>query len=136
MQSHSTTDISPGKSFRTIERKLYPTVEQEQVLERYRVECCRLYNRALEQRIKAYERRGETPTLYGQQKWLTKMRSKIESLRSIPVEFSRDALRRLDKGFKAFFRRVKAKSESQGFSALSFMSSISFDGMPNIIQLL
>ena len=107
--------IHSTKSYRTVERKLYPNATQTETLERYRVECCRLYNLALEQRIKAYARRKEFTTLYDQQAWLTDMRSRKESLRLLPVEFARDALRRVDKGFKAFFRRVKAKAKQKGF---------------------
>src|ERR1022692_753097 len=78
---------------RIIERKLYPNIAQLQVLETYRIQCCRLYNRALEQRIKVYKRR--TVSLYDQQKLLTSQRKRINSLNNVPVEFARDALRRL-----------------------------------------
>jgi putative transposase len=111
MPIHSTKPTS----FLTIERKLYPNVEQAKVLETYRVECCRVYNRALEQRIKAYKRRGESVTLYAQQALLTEQRQRINKLREVPTEFARDALRRLDRGFKAFFRRVKSKAKRKGF---------------------
>lgn len=111
----SAMPIHSSKSFRTIERKLYPNIDQEKTLESYRIECCRIYNRALEQRIKAYKRRKETPSLYDQQKWLTDMRGRIESLRLVPVWFARDALSRVDRGFKAFFRRAKSGVKKKGF---------------------
>lgn len=115
MSTHSIIAPAERKSFRVIERKLYPNAAQEQSLETYRAECCRLYNRALEQRIKAYKRRNESVSLYDQQSLLAKQRGRIASLRAVPSEFARDALRRLDKAFKAFFRRVKAKARRKGF---------------------
>ena len=115
MQFHSTPVNSAVKSFRVIERKLYPNIEQERTLENYRVQCGRIYNRTLEQRIKAYKRRGESVTLYEQQALLTEQRRRMPELTEVPVEFERDALRRVDKGFKAFFRRVKAGTKRKGF---------------------
>ena len=115
MPRHSIAKPTARKSFRVIERKLYPSAGQEQSLEAYRVECCRLYNRALEQRIKAWKRRKESVSLYDQHALLTEQRGRMESLRAVPVWFLRSALGRLDKAFKAFFRRVQAKAHRKGF---------------------
>lgn len=99
---------------RTVQFKLYPNAEQVKTLESWLRTCCWLYNRCLEQRIKAYKRRKESPTLYSQQVFLTLLRSRMEWLRSMPAQFQRDALRRVDRGMKAFFRRLKA-GEKPGF---------------------
>ena len=123
MPVHSTSK----SSFRTVERKLYPNKDQEQRLEHYRRECASLYNRALEMRIKAYKRRGQTIWLYDQQKWLTYLRSRVESVRLVPVEFARDSLRRLDKAYRSFFRRVKLKAKHKGFPR--FKSSVRYRAM-------
>src|SRR5690349_19459052 len=45
---------------RTVEMKLYLTPAQEITLTSWLRTCCGLYNRALEQRIKAYRRRNES----------------------------------------------------------------------------
>ena len=58
-------------------------------------------------RIKAYSRRKESVNYNQQQALLTKQRGRIEALRECPAQFERDALRRVDRGMKAFFRRVK-----------------------------
>lgn len=100
---------------RTYTFKLYPNHEQVSTLKRWLGKCCWLYNQALEQRIKTYKRRGESVTFYDQCAWLTGLRDRIESVRLIPVQFARDALRRVDRGMKAFFRRVKA-GQKPGFS--------------------
>lgn len=99
---------------RTLEFKLYPTAAQVTTLETWMGKCCWLYNQALEQRIKAYQRRKESVGYNQQQAWLTGLRRRIDSVRLVPVEFARDALRRVDRGMKAFFRRCKA-GEKAGF---------------------
>jgi len=93
---------------RTIEFKIYPTSSQIETLNGWMRTCCWIYNRALEHRTKAYKRRKESVTFNTQSAKLTEWRSRISSIKSCPVEFSRDALRRVDRGFQAFFRRVKA----------------------------
>jgi putative transposase len=93
---------------RSVEIKLYPTATQEDTLTSWLRSACWLYNQALEQRIKAYRRRGKGVTYHGQCGWLTGLRGRIASLEAVPVEFARDALRRVDRGFQAFFRRLQA----------------------------
>jgi putative transposase len=95
----------------TYEYKLYLNATQAATFESWLRTCCTIYNRALEQRIKAYKRRGESVTYNQQQSLLTEQRAKIENLRLVPVAFERDALRRVDRGFAAFFRRLKAKQK-------------------------
>jgi putative transposase len=68
----------------------------------------------LEQRIKAYKRRKESVQYNTQQALLTEWRERMEELRLVPCAFERDALRRVDRGMKAFFRRVKA-GQKAGF---------------------
>lgn len=74
-----------------------------------------VYNRALDHRIKAYRRRGESVQYGQQQKMITGWRDRMEWIRLVPVEIERDALRRVDRGMKAFFRRVKAGDKQKGF---------------------
>jgi putative transposase len=95
----------------TYQYKLYPNAAQAKTLERWLRKCCWIYNRALEQRIKAYKRRKESVSYYDQQALLTEWRGRIDELRLVPLAFERDALRRVDRGMKAFFRRVKAKQK-------------------------
>ena len=99
---------------RTIEFKLYLNASQEATLTEWLRTCCWVYNQALEHRIKAYKRRGDSPTRYDQQMLLTLWRARIDDLRSTPVHFERAALRRLDRAFDAFFRRCKA-GDKPGF---------------------
>ena len=73
-----------------------------------------VFNRALEHRIKSWRRRGESVTLYQQQVMLTRWRDRMKWIRLVPAQVERDALRRVDRGMKAFFRRVKA-GQTPGF---------------------
>ena len=67
-----------------------------------------------EYRIKAYKRRGESVNYNAQSGWLTGLRSRMPILAEVPVQFGRDAIHRVDRGFDAFFRRWKA-GERSGF---------------------
>jgi len=93
---------------RTVEFKLYPNKTQAATLEAWLRRCCWLYNRALEQRTKAYRRRRESLSKYDQQVWLTSLRARIPWLAEVPAWFARSALERLDRAYKAFFSRCQA----------------------------
>lgn len=100
---------------RTLEFKLYLNDEQEVTLTRWLGKCCWIFNNTLAQRIKAYQRREESIGFNQQCAWLTGLRERIESVRLVPLAFERDALRRVDRGMKAFFRRCKAGAKKKGF---------------------
>lgn len=106
--------MSIQNTIRTIEFKLYPSKSQASTLESWLRRCCWLYNRCLEQRIKAYKRRGESVNYYHQQSLLTAMRSRMPRIAEVPAWFARSALIRLDKAFQSFFRRCKS-GEKPGF---------------------
>lgn len=100
--------------FRTIEFKIYPSLFQQDELNRHLRICCRTYNQALEKRIAAYRETGKSPSYHDQTIILTQERMRDAELASVPVEFTRDALRRVDRGMKAFFRRCKS-GDKPGF---------------------
>jgi putative transposase len=99
---------------RVVEMKLYLTSAQQATLESWLRTCCWLYNRCLEQRIKVYKRRGEAIGYNRQCEFITGLRERMPNLKAVPVEFERDALRRVDHGMQAFFRRCKA-GQKAGF---------------------
>jgi putative transposase len=100
---------------RVVEMKLYLSATQESTLETWLRQCCWLYNQALEYRIKAYQRRGETVSYHHQCDWLTRLRERLTALQTVPAMFARDALRRVDRGFQAFFRRLRSGTGKPGF---------------------
>ena len=89
----------------------------------------RLYNTALEERKTAWESEQRRVTLFDQIKGLTVMRKEDpEGLGSVAVRVERGMLMRLDRAFKAFFRRRKA-GEKPGyprFRPIARMETIDF----------
>lgn len=77
--------------------------------------CRVLYNAALQERRDAYRLIGKSPSYYDQCKSLTQIRSEDSAYGDLDVAMTRlTVLDRLDKAFKAFFRRCKA-GETPGF---------------------
>ncbi len=76
--------------------------------------CCWLYNHSLEQRKNTYLSDGKGMTLYAQMKELTQLRKEQQFWQDVSVQAARGVLKRVDRAFKAFFRRVKA-AEKPGY---------------------
>jgi putative transposase len=94
--------------------RLYPTRAQD---ERMRWTCERLrelYNGALEERRNAYSQQGRAISGYQQMAELREVRAVREEYASIHVHLLQDAITRLDRAYRAFFRRVKT-GEKAGF---------------------
>jgi len=87
--------------------RIYPTARQRLAMEAQLRFACELYNAALEQRRDAWRRGRHTVTLFEQFRDLTDVRAAGIG----PVEMNctamRDPLRRLDRAFEAFFRRLE-----------------------------
>ena len=84
----------------------------EEVLEGER--C--LYNAALRQRIEAYRNDGRSIGFAEQCRWLTGLRADMPNgIGSVHRSISAATLRRLDRAYDAFFRRVKSGDEPPGF---------------------
>lgn len=107
MTSQLSKSTSSVQSYRTVEFKLYLNKSQEETLRDWMRLCCRVYNRALEHRIKAWKRRKESVSFHTQCAFLAVWRAGEPELRRVPSEILRDALRRVDRGMRAFFLRVK-----------------------------
>lgn len=92
---------------------MYPTRQQAHQLEQTLDTCRRLYNLALADRKIAYEVEGISRSYEDQAAMLT-IERKNGNFTGIYAHCLQDVLRRLDKAFKAFFRRVKS-SEKPGY---------------------
>lgn len=100
---------------RSFRYRLYPTRKQVTSLEDQLEGHCVLYNQALCQRKETYERTGKGIGYSGQATTLLpEIREKSRILDSCNYSSLQQTLRRLDKAFKAFFRRVKA-NENPGY---------------------
>lgn len=93
---------------RSYRYRLYPTSRQKQALESQLAFACELYNAALEQRQAAWRRRGRSLTYVAQCRDLTDVRAAGLGPKSMNCHAMRDPLRRVDRAFTAFFRRLKA----------------------------
>ena len=92
---------------KTYKYRVYPTAAQTEALDGQLGEACRLYNAALQERRDAYKREGLSLNYYAQANQLKEIRAEGAS-ELANFSSSQDVLRRVDKTFKAFFRRVKA----------------------------
>jgi putative transposase len=89
---------------------LRPTARQEQALGEMLRDHCSLYNGALQERRDAYRHSSKRAIRYGQQSAQLKEIRAFDPERQGRWSFSSQqaTLRRLDKAFQAFFRRVRA----------------------------
>lgn len=92
---------------RSYKFRIYPTQEQENIIQRT-FGCCRfVYNHFLSKRIKAFRERGETINYYDCSKALTQMKKDSEWLKEVDATALQSSLRDLDTAFQNFFRGVK-----------------------------
>ena len=103
--------MASSRSFRFL---LKPTVRQKASLERLLTLQCELYNAALEERkgVWLWERRSLS--YFAQSKTLTGLRDVRPEVFECGVAVCRGTLKRLDRAFRAFYRRSK-NGEAPGF---------------------
>ncbi len=94
--------------------RLYPTKAQTTQLESWLETCCELYNAALSERRQAWKLERKSVSYLDQQNVLPEIKVIREDVAEIHSQVLQDVLRRLDKGFKAFFSRIK-KGAKAGF---------------------
>jgi putative transposase len=91
--------------------RLYPTRAQDAALRETLERLRELYNAALQERRDAYRATGKGPTCYQQQATLIEVRQVRPEYAAIHTHLLQDVLTRLDRAFKAFFRRCNAGEE-------------------------
>lgn len=117
--------------------RIYPNRDQDRemriTLESHR----RLYNACLEQRKSAYEENGVTVSYYDQSKWFTSQRPMNRWFAKLNFGSAQATIYRLDKAFKAFFRRVKsgAKPGYPRFKAVGRFLSVEFPSYGNGVRI-
>jgi putative transposase len=114
---------------RTYRYRIYPTVRLRLALEAQLGFACQLYNAALEQRRDAWRGRHRSVTLYEQFRQLTAVRAASMGPVQMSCSAMRDPLRRLDRAFGAFFRRVTvgAKPGYPRFRSVRRYDSLTWD---------
>ena len=99
---------------KTYQYRIYPTIKQQSTLETWLDACQTLYNQALDMRIKAFKETGKSPSWYDQNLMIPDLCQRAPFWKTLHSDITRDALGRLDKAYKAFFRRLKA-GDNPGF---------------------
>lgn len=92
---------------RTYRYRLYPTRNQVAALEHQLGQACDLYNAALEHRKRMWREHGKPVSAYEQMRELKELRRDGLLDGDANAWSQADALRRLDRAFDAFFRRLK-----------------------------
>ena len=100
---------------RAFKFKLNPTRAQEELFLRFAGAKRWVFNRGLDQRKKAFEQTGKSPSYFDQNKELTQLKEQPETawLSEIHSQVLQQGLKDLDRAFQNFFRRVK-KGEKPG----------------------
>ena len=99
---------------KAFEYRLYPTPKQEQTLLFVLRRCRHLYNSALEERKAYYQMRRKSLGYSQQAAELADLKAAFPAYQDIHSQVLQDVLRRLDKAFAAFFRRLK-NGEKPGY---------------------
>jgi putative transposase len=113
---------------RSYKYRLYPTRSQAVALNGMLGAFCDLYNAGLQQRIEAYQRQRKSLCYVDQANELKAVRLADERLAGYSYSAEQQILRRLDKAFAAFFRRLKTKAKAgfPRFRAKSWFDSAEF----------
>ncbi len=100
---------------KTYKYRLYPTRKQTEKLD-WTLETCRvLYNSCLIDRNRHYEQTGKGLSRIDQQKILVQDKKNITYLTDIHSQVLQDVLFRVEKAYKAFFRRLKVRNGKAGY---------------------
>jgi len=94
--------------------RLFPTAAQGHALDGQLHEARYLYNAAIQERREAYAKGKVSLSYYDQARQLKAIRHAGDSLMA-NFSAAQDVLRRVDKTFQAFFRRVKSGAEKPGY---------------------
>jgi putative transposase len=92
---------------KTYKYKLKPTPEQERGMAFVVRRCRELYNAALQERKEAWQKCGVSITVASQSAQLPEVKEVRPEYRDIHSQVLQDVLTRLDRGFQAFFRRIR-----------------------------
>ncbi|MGE5296845.1 MAG: RNA-guided endonuclease InsQ/TnpB family protein [Solirubrobacterales bacterium] len=100
---------------RAFKFRLFTNTNQERELETMRETHRRLYNACLDERKTVYDAEGRTVNYADQAARFTKARKTNPYYARINFSSAQATMRKLDKAYQAFFRRVKEKKGKTGF---------------------
>jgi len=100
---------------KTYKYKLYPTENQRQTMHETTFLCSLVYNQCLAQRKDAWEKEQKSISCYDQINQLPTLKKDDEQYQSVFSQVLQETVKRVDKSFKNFFRRVKAGEKKVGY---------------------
>lgn len=106
--------MSDAEQKRKVTYRLYPTPRQAEALGALLRHHQQLYNAALEERISAWQKAGKSISYADQCASLTDLRRELPEWAEANCSSQQMTLRRLDKAYAAFFRRIK-QGQAPGF---------------------
>jgi putative transposase len=118
--------------------RLYPTHKQQDVLEEWLGLCCETYNAALDERKSAYRMAGVSLSYEHQCAELPGCKEVRPELGEVPSQVLQEAVKRMERAFEDFFRRVE-KAEKPGyprFRSRSRYDSLTFKQYGNSFHVL
>ena len=104
--------ITQLKSYRY---RIFPSRAQTTRMNGMLALLCELYNAGLQERRDAYKFERKSIRYIDQQNQLPEIKEVRPELQELHSQVLQDVLRRLDKAFQAFFRRVKERNGKAGF---------------------
>ncbi len=123
---------------KTYQFRIYPTRKQTQTLEEWLGLCCQVYNAALDERRSAYRMAGVSLSYAHQCAELPECKEVRPELGQVPAQVLQDAVKRVDRAYDDFFRRV-GNGEEPGyprFKSRSRYDSMTFKQYGNSFQVL
>jgi len=111
---------------KTYQFRIYPTSKQINILERWLGLCCETYNAALDERKSAYRMAGISLSYAHQFAELPACKEVRPELCEVPAQVLQDAVKRVDRAFDDFFRRVE-EGQKPGYPR--FKSRFRYDSL-------
>jgi len=118
--------------------RLYPSHKQVNVLEKWLGLCCEVYNATLDERKSAYRMAGVSLSYEHQCAELPRCKEVRPELSEVPSQVLQDAVKRVDRAFEDFFRRLE-RGEKPGyprFRSRSRYDSLTFKQYGNSFHVL
>jgi putative transposase len=122
--------MEPQRVRKTYKYRLYPTPEQERVLDTILWRCRARYNVALEERKTAWERRGVSLNYYHQANELPDLKAACPEYGEVHSQVLQDVLKRLERTYQGFFRRIRDGGR-QGIRATRVAIATAASPIPN-----
>lgn len=123
-------------NIKTFRYRIYPSKRQAQKLIDQLAICCELYNAALQERRDAWQLNRKRISYFSQSAQMSEIRAirpDVAEVSSIALE---NALKRVERTFDAFFRRVKARQKAgyPRFRSARRYSSLTFRRIGNALH--